>query len=243
MFILIAPPQIHPCNPSPCGLNSQCREINNQAVCSCLVGYIGAPPNCRPECVTSYECASNQACVNQKCIDPCPGTCGIEAKCQVINHNPICSCPPTYSGDPFIYCSRIGKTVVVFIKDTMTTQLIAVLPPPPPENPCIPSPCGPNSQCDVTGDTYKCRCVPEFVGSPPNCRPECLINNECPNNLACISQKCRDPCPGSCGIDAECSVVLHVPNCVCRQNYEGDPLRACYYKKRKETKCIESQTC
>lgn len=65
------------------------------------------------------------------------------------------------------------------------------------------------------------------MGIPPNCRPECISNNECPTNLACINQKCRDPCPGSCGLNAECHVVLHVPNCVCVKDYIGDPFTAC----------------
>lgn len=94
----------NPCYPSPCGPNSQCREINGQAVCSCVPGFIGSPPTCRPECITSQECLLNQACVNQKCIDPCPGTCGINAKCQVVNHNPFCTCLPQYFGDPFVRC-------------------------------------------------------------------------------------------------------------------------------------------
>lgn len=92
------------CSPSPCGPNSQCRDVNNHAVCSCISGYVGSPPNCRPECVVSSDCPQNQACVNQRCRDPCPGTCGIDAICQVVNHNPICSCPPSYEGDPFIRC-------------------------------------------------------------------------------------------------------------------------------------------
>lgn len=94
----------NPCVPSPCGPNSQCREINDQAVCSCLPQYIGSPPSCRPECVVSSECPQDKACVNNKCKNPCPGTCGINARCQVINHNPICSCSPQYIGDPFVRC-------------------------------------------------------------------------------------------------------------------------------------------
>lgn len=107
----LEPVVTQPCNPSPCGPNSQCREINQQAVCSCLAGYIGSPPTCRPECVVSAECPLNQACINQKCVDPCPGTCGYGAKCEVINHNPICSCPPRYTGDPFTRCYPIRKSL------------------------------------------------------------------------------------------------------------------------------------
>lgn len=94
----------NPCIPSPCGPYSQCRNANDRAVCSCLPNYIGTAPSCRPECTTSSECALDKACINQKCLDPCPGTCGINARCHIANHNPICSCPPNFTGDPFIRC-------------------------------------------------------------------------------------------------------------------------------------------
>ncbi|VEN50381.1 unnamed protein product, partial [Callosobruchus maculatus] len=206
-----APPKRNPCNPSPCGPNSQCREVNEQAVCSCVPGFLGSPPTCRPECITSSECPLTQTCINQKCVDPCPGTCGLSAKCQVVNHNPICSCPVNYDGDPFIRCTPKPPEV------TAVAQL----------DPCQPSPCGPNSQCKAVGNSPSCSCLPEYQGSPPNCRPECRSNSECPFNLACINQKCKDPCPGSCGQNAECRVVSHTPNCVCNIGFEGDPFTQC----------------
>lgn len=213
-FVLCSslPPNVpkNPCRPSPCGPNSQCREINGQAVCSCVPGFIGNPPTCRPECVTSTECSLNQACLNQKCINPCLGTCGINAKCHVVNHNPICSCPARYSGDPFTRCTPIIEEPVQM-----------------PTDPCRPSPCGPNSQCKNINDSPSCTCLPEFIGSPPNCKPECIGNTECANNLACINQKCRDPCPGICGENTECRVISHTPNCVCVQGYIGDPFSRC----------------
>lgn len=96
-----------PCNPSPCGPNSQCRVNNGQAVCTCLPNYTGSPPGCRPECVASSECPSQLACINQKCENPCPSPCGIATKCIVVNHSPICTCMPGYSGDPFTRCTLI----------------------------------------------------------------------------------------------------------------------------------------
>lgn len=99
-------PATNPCHPSPCGPYSQCREVNEVAVCTCLINYIGTPPACRPECAASSECPLNKACINQRCQDPCPGTCGQNARCQVTNHNPICSCSPGFAGDPFIRCLR-----------------------------------------------------------------------------------------------------------------------------------------
>lgn len=103
----------------------------------------------------------------------------------------------------------------------------------PEQNPCEPSPCGPYAQCKVIGDSPSCSCLPEYIGSPPNCKPECVSHNDCPSNLACINQKCKDPCPGVCGSNAECRVITHTPNCVCIQGYVGDPFTYCTLKTRK----------
>lgn len=97
----------------------------------------------------------------------------------------------------------------------------------PTGNPCIPSPCGPNSQCRVVGDQPACSCLPNYIGRAPNCRPECTINAECPGNLACQNEKCTDPCPGSCGVFTTCTVIKHAPNCQCNTGYTGDPFSGC----------------
>ena len=112
LSIKLAPVVTQPCNPSPCGPNSQCRTVNQHAVCSCSPGFMGSPPSCRPECVVSSECPQDRACINQKCVDPCPGTCGLNARCQVVNHNPICSCAPGFTGDPFSRCQQESKPLI-----------------------------------------------------------------------------------------------------------------------------------
>ncbi|XP_033611631.1 stabilin-1 [Cryptotermes secundus] len=219
-----------PCNPSPCGPNSQCRQVNGQGVCSCLPNYIGSPPGCRPECVVSSECPQNRACLNQKCVDPCPGPCGQNTRCEVINHSPICSCRQGFTGDPFSRCFTI--------------------PPPPPRpaapvvvDPCVPSPCGPNSQCRDIGGAPSCSCLANYMGVPPNCRPECSINSECPSNRACMREKCRDPCPGSCGAGAQCSVINHTPVCTCPEGYTGDPFTNCFPKPPPPAEPVQSDPC
>jgi hypothetical protein len=113
----------NPCHPSPCGPNSQCREINGQAVCSCLPGYQGSPPGCRPECVVNPECPHNRACMSQKCKDPCTGTCGQNALCNVINHSPICSCQQGYTGDPFSRCYPIPRKLKFLKKKSLVKNL------------------------------------------------------------------------------------------------------------------------
>ena len=99
-----------PCLPSPCGPYSNCRSSNNVAACTCQQGYVGAPPNCRPECLINADCPSSLACLQQKCQDPCPGSCGTGAVCRVISHQPVCNCQPGYSGDPYVRCSYIEPT-------------------------------------------------------------------------------------------------------------------------------------
>lgn len=205
------------CRPSPCGPNSQCRDINEHAVCSCLQGFVGAPPTCRPECVVSAECPPTKACVNQKCTDPCLGSCGLRARCEVINHSPICSCPEGQTGDPFQSCQPIPPPPVEVVKS----------------DPCSPSPCGANSLCQDINGIPSCQCAKDYTGHPPNCRPECVINPDCPTSKACLRNKCIDPCPGSCGANAECRVISHAVICTCAPSYTGNPFVQCLPQPRK----------
>ena len=98
-------------------------------------------------------------------------------------------------------------------------------------DPCNPTPCGTNAVCNERNRAASCQCLPGLQGDPyVECKPECTINQECPSNLACIQQKCKDPCPGVCGTHASCSVNNHYPICQCDPGYEGDPFSNCYRK-------------
>lgn len=106
-----------PCLPSPCGPNSKCENYNGYAKCSCNENYSGRAPNCRPECIMNSECSFNTACINNKCSNPCHGTCGLDADCSVVNHYPICSCPPPLRGDPLLRCDATPDRKTCFIID------------------------------------------------------------------------------------------------------------------------------
>ena len=201
------------CDQSTCGPYSICRIVNGVAVCKCQQNMIGNPPNCRPECSTNRDCDAQKACMNNKCIDPCPGVCGVNAKCNVNNHSPICSCQSGYTGDPFSRCYPEVKMIT-------TTERPKLL--------CSPSPCGPNAECKVVGNREACSCYPDYIGAPPNCRPECTISTECAQDQVCIRNKCADPCPGLCGLNARCKVVNHTPSCTCIEKHSGDPFNGCY---------------
>ena len=206
-----APIVYEPCNPSPCGANANCRASNDNAVCECIPEHFGDPyKGCRPECVLNDECDRSKACLRNKCKDPCIGTCGQGAICDVVNHIPVCSCPQGYQGDPFTFCRPEEKI------------------PEAKRNPCHPSPCGANSQCREISEQAVCSCLPGYQGSPPGCRPECVVSSECASNKACVNQKCTDPCVGACGLNARCEVINHSPICSCRQGQTGDPFRSCY---------------
>lgn len=152
----------------------------------------------------------NRACIRNKCQDPCPGTCGINAICTVSNHIPICSCIDEYTGDAFRQCTKIPKREE-------------------PTDPCNPSPCGINTICKPQGSNAICECLPGYFGSPTigGCKPECTISADCPRDKACVNLKCIDPCPGVCGFDALCNVINHSPVCSCPTPLIGDPFTLC----------------
>ncbi|XP_065203544.1 neurogenic locus notch homolog protein 2-like [Planococcus citri] len=209
------PPIKNPCELSPCGPHSACSLYQGiEPSCSCLPGYIGSPPTCTEPCGFNSECEKHEICLKQKCIDPCsdiPEFCGLHASCYVRNHNVHCSCPSDPNGDPFSKCSP-GLPISPATNST---------------SPCQPNPCGPNSQCREINDTAVCSCLRGYVGSPPSCRTECTVNSDCYSDLACINQRCRDPCPGTCGINAKCRAIEHIPNCNCIDGYTGNPFVHC----------------
>ena len=64
-------------------------------------------------------------------------------------------------------------------------------------------------------------------------KPECTSDPECPDHLACIREKCQNPCfTTTCGVNAECRVTRHRAICYCKQGYEGDPYRICEERKQ-----------
>ena len=208
------PPPVptNPCQPSPCGPYSRCKALSDKAMCSCEPGYRGSPPSCRPECIVNDECSRQLACSKQKCINPCDGACGLNADCFVRNHLPVCKCPVGYEGDPFRQCNKKPEIII-------NTEVV---------DPCYPSPCGANAECSEVNRRASCKCMQDYFGDPyTNCRPECVINADCPANRACANLKCIDPCPGTCGLEARCQVVNHIPTCTCKPGYNGDPFTQC----------------
>ncbi|XP_046660570.1 neurogenic locus notch homolog protein 1-like isoform X3 [Homalodisca vitripennis] len=99
-------------------------------------------------------------------------------------------------------------------------------------NPC-PGPCYGNTICEVLEHVPSCSCKPGFSGNPhTGCEEkvpvnQCNNNTPCDNLLACIDGKCQDPCPGPCQGNTTCEVRDHVPHCVCKPGFSGNPVTGC----------------
>lgn len=158
----------------------------------------------------SSECSLNKACVKQKCVDPCIGACGNNAQCRVYHHSPYCTCLPGFEGDAFIICSK--EKVL----------------PPQIKSPCDPNPCGAFASCREAAGSAICSCKEGYFGAPPRCAPECAINEDCPNDKACVRERCVDPCLGSCGSNTECRAMNHLAICTCLRGYRGNSFVGCY---------------
>lgn len=131
----------------------------------------------------------------------------------------FCYLPGTYY---VLQCGKILNTSLINIIVLELSPVIAVT-----NDPCMPSPCGLYAECRNINGVSSCSCLPSYVGSPPYCRPECMMHSDCSSDLACIAEKCRNPCAGSCGIYATCFVNNHIPVCLCPDGFTGDPFRQC----------------
>lgn len=97
-----------PCDGSICGQNAMCKSNFKNGTCVCKPNYVGDPfIECRPYCSLSADCPRTFVCIDSKCVDPCENACGVRARCEVVNHNPICFCPNGLTGNPLILCNTI----------------------------------------------------------------------------------------------------------------------------------------
>lgn len=209
----------NPCDPSPCGPFSFCKIENNSPVCSCLENYFGNPPYCKPECLVNSDCRQTEICKNQKCVNPCRNEiCGLRATCYVRKHIASCLCNDGFTGNPFIECTLIRRAEIQNIKRSCE--------------------CGINAECKDSS-LGSCKCIENYFGNPYEiCRPECIINSDCPTNLACLQNKCQDPCKSLCGSLSHCVVTNHNPVCLCNPGYTGNPYDYCKIERNSKQETL-----
>lgn len=216
-------------NPCDCGTNAECVVRNHYPTCSCKEGYGGDPHSyCRTiGCRSNSECDSDKACINSNCVSPCliDNPCGTNAECYVRNNQPQCRCVSGYRGNAYEFCRVVGCTSnndCPSDKKCVNEQCV---------DPCLyESECSPRAICTPQNHMGVCRCPPGLVGNPlidckPEVRNECEVDPDCSSTLACLGQKCKDPCHElhPCTQPARCQVTPTSPVrtmiCICPEGY------------------------
>ncbi|GLH12973.1 Uncharacterized protein GBIM_17629, partial [Gryllus bimaculatus] len=120
----------------------------------------------RSLCRSSAECERSKACLQGRCLDPCPGVCGNGAICRVVQHTPTCYCPEGTLGNPFVKCApQIGGPMCSVDSDCNPTSFCVNG---RCENRCRTNPpvCGLNTVCTANPRSVDCRCLEGFIGNP-----------------------------------------------------------------------------
>jgi hypothetical protein len=190
-------------------------------------------------CKSDSECRFDEKCHNRQCINPCyiqnpchPTT----AECFATNHRAECRCKPGLEGNPLVRCETVGCK-----SDNECPAHLACI------NrqcvdPCLHSnPCAANAICFVQNHRPFCRCPPGLEGNPNEyctrpvieAEPECRLDPDCPAGLACINERCQNPCVvlNPCHPTARCRVLNTSPVrtmiCECPPGTYGDGYNQC----------------
>ena len=186
-------------------------------------------------CRSDSECDSGKACVNGNCVNPClvSNPCGANAECYPYGNRAECRCLSGYRGNPHIRCYVVGcrsNNDCPNDRACINAQCIS---------PCLyDNVCAPRAECRVQNHFAVCRCPPGYIGNPyvgcrPEPRPECKEDHDCPTRLACLNEKCQNPCSvlEPCKLPSECLVVGSVPVrtmiCVCPSGYVSSGSGTC----------------
>jgi len=223
-----------PCDPSPCGPGASCTvNFNGNSICRCNPGLIPKPDTitgCGPECVRDPDCRTGYICQSQRCVekpDPCdPSPCGPNTECSVTpSGNPICRCLPNYIPQPdtITGCGRECERDPDCQSGYICQNYRCVVKP----DPCDPSPCGPNTECNVNRQGNPvCTCVAGFIPQPDTITG-CIPAPRTPP---------PDPCdPSPCGPNTRCDVNrAGNPVCKCLPGFVPmpDSIQGCTEKPR-----------
>lgn len=168
-----------------------------------ILGYVGNPlSGCRHECESDGECGSQENCKDFKCQQACT-QCGIGASCvRVSNHRAICECPKVSNAActfAILFYTLPITTLWTFIKTELLRQPIYRMP-----------------SWMLWWYVYQPFNV--FPTNPTN-SVSCLPfgkyqDRDCPaGRPACYYGVCKNPCDGTCGVNADCNLRGLTPIC------------------------------
>lgn len=245
------------CDEDTCADTATCVGRQHQPHCNCPVGTKGNPfiecsrdqlPS--PECQTDGDCASQLACINSHCSNPCAiaNICAPNQQCRVIDSLPLrtimCQCPPDTIVDSSGRCIAIVTVQVECKTDNeckneeqcVRGKCLDV---------CLNNQCGVNALCKAFNHGAICYCAPGYTGNAHyECTnepkhtgeiipPECYSDSDCTYDKTCRNERCVNPCriDKVCAANAFCSVTNHEAICRCPAGYEGNPRVECIARK------------
>lgn len=226
---------------SKCGKGASCSNVaNHQPKCECPKGFKGSPfTECKPECSTNSDCSSSKSvCSKGICTNPCDGACGVYADCKLKNSKPVCSCLPTYIGDPKTGCRHECEENADCGSQEYCQNFKC-------SESC--NKCGAGAICtDVIDHRATCECPDGFLGTPyTECTPECYANSDCPETRpSCDGGVCIDPCAGACGENTECFYSQSLsPICSCLPTFIGNANFGCTHECENDNECGAYEYC
>lgn len=192
-------------------------------------------------CTLDTDCPSAQACISGQCKDPCwlRHHCGERALCHTMAHVPKCSCPECFVGQPEVACepdpacttgpSTEPSRVITCREDSDCDEQMACdkaqgLC----HDPCSreAAVCEAHKVCEVRKHKPTCICKYGFIVNSVGeivCATgpiECRRDEECASNLACVDNRCANPCAVGrpCPPNKQCDVLNHRPVCICMKD-------------------------
>ncbi|SPP80067.1 blast:Fibrillin-1, partial [Drosophila guanche] len=215
-----------PCN-NPlfiCESNKKCETRRHQPVCICKSGFIVneyGELTCAPdkrECYRDDDCASNMACTDGKCRNPCivplgrAPICAENKSCEVQNHKPVCICMRDCQPSISICLRDAGCPAGLACRKLQCVD------------PCKFATCAPNSPCIVEDHKPICKfCPPGFIADAKyGCQKDmpggnCTSHEDCSEAQQCGSSgQCVDLCHTFCVNAIKCVTLAHkVTTCIC----------------------------
>ncbi|XP_022668562.1 uncharacterized protein LOC111253451 isoform X4 [Varroa destructor] len=263
------------CAGHPCHYTALCDNTSGGYTCRCPAHLVGDPfakpgqPGCHDPNICfngNSDCPSTSACLDVKgtpyCKDPCEvsNPCGSNSKCTCINHQPVCSCAPGFTGNPKVRCEVVE---CIADGDCRDSEICAL-------NKCVDAcrsngNCGINTICESKLHSALCRCKDGFRGNPSSgciknipcdyddncpigefcyrglCRLYCKANRECGSNEICEDGRCREVCRANsdCPEGFRCVLGNCEPADRCFHDGECGEQRICRSSHRGYDACID----
>jgi len=185
--------------------------------------------------------------------------CSYNSECYAVSHRAQCRCRIGFRGQPpYDRCIIIECQSNSECPNNRACINEKCVSPCTVQNPCAPS----NSDCVDRDHSASCQCRVGYVGNPfiscdpPERQVECVTDGDCPSQLACLNERCQNPCVtlSPCQRPGECRVVDTVPVrtmvCQCPPGYVSLTNGACRLQPgiprtgcKADSECNEQEAC